>query len=95
MDYGLEPIYIVGGGTRNRLLSQFTADATGRRAVTGPAEATAVGNIMVQAMALGQVASLEEARAVVRNSFDVQTFEPASDRSGWEEAYAKLLANTV
>jgi rhamnulokinase len=87
----LDPIHIVGGGTRNRLLSQFTADATGRRVVTGPAEATAAGNVMVQAMALGHVASLDEARAVVRDSFDVQTFEPTGDRSGWEEAYAKLL----
>jgi rhamnulokinase len=88
----LDPIHIVGGGTRNRLLSQFTADATGRQVMTGPAEATAAGNVMAQAMALGHVASLQEARAVVRASFDVRTFEPASDRSGWEEAYTRLLA---
>jgi rhamnulokinase len=87
----LDPIHIVGGGTRNRLLSQFTADATGRRVVTGPAEATAAGNVVVQAMALGHVASLDEGRALVRASFDVATFEPG-DRSGWEEAYARLLA---
>jgi rhamnulokinase len=87
----LDPIHIVGGGTRNRLLSQFTADATGRRVVTGPAEATAAGNVVVQAMALGHVASLDEGRALVRDSFDVATFEPG-DRSGWEEAYARLLA---
>jgi rhamnulokinase len=76
LGYRLDPIHIVGGGTRNRLLSQFTADATGRRVVT---------------MALGHVTSLDEGRAVVRNSFDVATFEPG-DRSGWEEAYARLLA---
>jgi rhamnulokinase len=87
----LDPIHIVGGGTQNRLLSQFTADATGRRVVTGPVEATAAGNVIVQAMALGHVASLDEGRAVVRNSFDVLTFEPG-DRSGWEEAYARLSA---
>ena len=87
----LDPIHIVGGGTQNRLLSQFTADATGRRVVTGPVEATAAGNVVVQAMALGHVASLDEGRAVVRNSFDVLTFEPGA-RSGWEEAYARLLA---
>jgi rhamnulokinase len=91
LGYRLDPIHIVGGGTRNRLLSQFTADATGRRVVTGPAEATAAGNVVVQAMALGHVTSLDEGRAVVRNSFDVATFEPG-DRSGWEEAYARLLA---
>ena len=49
----LEPIHIVGGGTQNRLLSQFTADATGRAVVTGPVEATATGNVLMQAMALG------------------------------------------
>jgi rhamnulokinase len=87
----LDPIHIVGGGTRNRLLSQFTADATGRRVVTGPAEATAAGNVVVQAMALGHVASLDEGRALVRASFDVATFEPG-DHFGWEEAYARLLA---
>jgi len=91
LGYRLDPIHIVGGGTRNRLLSQFTADATGRRVVTGPAEATAAGNAIMQAMALGHVASLDEARAVMRDSFDVQTFEPG-DRSGWEEAYVRLLA---
>jgi rhamnulokinase len=90
LGHRLAPIHIVGGGTRNRLLSQFTADATGRRVVTGPAEATAAGNVVVQAMALGHIASLDEARAVVRNSFDALNYEPG-DRSGWEEAYAKLL----
>jgi len=82
----LEPIYIVGGGTRNRLLNQFTADATGRRVVAGPIEATAIGNVIAQAMALGHIASLEEGRQVVRNSFDIETYEPAGG-AGWEEAY--------
>ena len=87
----LNPIHIVGGGTQNQLLSQFTADATGRRVVTGPIEATAAGNVIMQAMALGHFASLDEGRAVVRNSFDLLTYEPG-DRSGWKEAYARLLA---
>jgi len=86
----LEPVHIVGGGTQNRLLSQFAADAIGRRVVAGPIEATATGNIILQAMALGHIASLEEGREVVRNSFDVTTFEPVS-QAGWDEAYARLL----
>ena len=87
----LEPIHIVGGGTQNRLLSQFTADAIGRTVITGPVEATATGNIIMQAIALGHIATLEEGREVVRNSFDVITYEPA-DRSGWDDAYARLLS---
>jgi rhamnulokinase len=86
----LEPLYIVGGGTQNRLLSQFTADAIGRQVITGPIEATATGNIIMQAMALGHLASLEEGRKVVRDSFDVTTYEPVS-QAGWDDAYANLL----
>jgi len=85
----LKPLHIVGGGTKNRLLSQLTADAIGRRVVTGPVEATATGNVLMQAMALGHIGSLAEARQVVRNSFDLLTFEPV-DRSGWDEAYGRF-----
>jgi rhamnulokinase len=87
----LEPLHIVGGGTQNRLLSQFTASATGRRVVTGPIEAAASGNILMQMMALGHIGSLEEGRQVVRNSFELLTHEPGS-RAGWDEAYARLRA---
>ena len=89
----LEPIHIVGGGTQNRLLNQFAADATGRRVITGPIEATATGNVITQAMALGHIASLEEGRRVVRNSFDVATYVPTGG-SEWDEAYGRLLAVT-
>jgi len=87
----LKPVHIVGGGIQNRLLSQFTADAIGRPVITGPIEATATGNIIVQAMGLGHIASLEEGRRVVRNSFDVVSYEPAGG-SEWDEAYTRLLA---
>ena len=87
----LEPIHIVGGGTQNRLLNQFAADATGRQVIAGPIEATAAGNVITQAMALGHIASLEEGRRIVRNSFDVATYEPASGAE-WEQAYTRLLA---
>lgn len=74
----LEVIHIVGGGSRNRLLNQLTADVTGRRVIAGPAEATAAGNALTQAMGTGDVGSLEELRAIVRQSFEVEEFRPAS-----------------
>ena len=86
----LEPLHIIGGGTQNQLLSQFTADAIGRRVITGPVEATSAGNVLMQAMALGEIASLLEGRQVIRNSFDVLTFEPGR-QTGWDDAYACFL----
>jgi len=86
----LEPVHIVGGGTQNRLLSQFTADAIGRRVITGPVEATAAGNVLMQMMALGHIASLAEGREVIRNSFDMTAYEPTG-QTGWDDAYARLL----
>jgi rhamnulokinase len=86
----LEPIYIIGGGTQNRLLNQLTANATNRQVVTGPTEATAIGNVLVQMMALEDVASLAEARQVVRTSFDTEVYEPAGG-SEWAEAYGRFL----
>ena len=86
----LEPIHIVGGGVQNRLLNQFVADATGQRVAAGPIEATAAGNVIMQAITLGHIASLEEGRQVVRNSFDVVTYEPVSGPK-WDEAYTRFL----
>ena len=83
-------VHVVGGGSRNRALCQFTADATGRPVVAGPGEATAAGNVIVQAMALGHLASLEEGRALVRRSFELTVHEP-SDRAAWDEAYDRFL----
>jgi len=86
----LDPIHIIGGGTKNRLLNQFTADCTGRTVITGPLEATAIGNVLMQAIALGHLDTLDDARAVVRASFITETYHPAG-KDGWDEAYAKLL----
>jgi rhamnulokinase len=83
-------IRIVGGGARNRLLNQFTADATGRTVVAGPAEATALGNIAMQMLATGAVTSLSEARAIIESSFPVERFEPASS-DAWDAQYARFL----
>ena len=86
----LDPIHIIGGGTKNRLLNQFTADCTGRTVVIGPVEATAIGNVLMQAIGLGHLESLSEARAVVRTSFEVEEYQPGQ-HDDWDEAYSKLL----
>ncbi len=86
----LETIHIVGGGTKNRQLCQAAADACGRRVVVGPIEATAIGNLMMQAVAAGDVASIAEAREVIRRSFPVDEYEPRNT-AAWDEAYAKFL----
>jgi rhamnulokinase len=84
----LEVIHIVGGGSRNQVLNQFVADSTGRRVIAGPSEATAIGNIMVQAMAAGAVRDLAEVREVVRQSFPLVVIEPRAE-SDWMAAYAR------
>ena len=89
----LSPLHIIGGGTKNRLLNQFTADCIGQPVITGPVEATAIGNLLMQAITLGHLSNLGEARSVVRNSFDVETFQPGNS-AGWDEAYQKLLKLT-
>jgi rhamnulokinase len=86
----IETIHIVGGGTKNRQLCQFAADSCGRRVVTGPVEATAIGNLMMQAVAAGDVASIAEAREVIRRSFPVEEFEP-QNTAAWDEAYPRFL----
>ena len=72
----LERIHIVGGGSRNRLLNQLAANATGRTVIAGPSEATAAGNVLVQAIGAGAVSGVAEARAIVRRSFPLETYEP-------------------
>ncbi|MDX1520301.1 MAG: rhamnulokinase family protein, partial [Anaerolineae bacterium] len=86
----VEVVHIVGGGSQNRLLNQFTANATGRPVVAGPIEATAIGNVLMQMLALGQISSLSEGRDLVRRSFPVETYEP-QDGAAWEEAYQRYL----
>ena len=71
-----EKLHIVGGGSRNALLNQLTADAVNIEVVAGPTEATASGNVLVQSIAAGEVAGLAEARQIVRNSFDTESFKP-------------------
>jgi rhamnulokinase len=86
----IETIHIVGGGTQNRLLCQAGADASGRRVVAGPIEATAIGNVMMQAVATGDVGSIAEAREVIRRSFEVEEYEP-KNTAAWDEAFERFL----
>jgi len=82
-------IQIVGGGSRNRLLNQFTADATGRTVIAGPVEATALGNIAMQMLATGAVSNLAEARGIIEHSFPAERFAPcAADR--WDAQYPRF-----
>ena len=85
----IRTIHVVGGGSKNALLCQFTADACGRPVLAGPAEATAIGNILMQAVGRGQLGSIAELRAVVAHSFPVKVYEPR-DTAAWGEAMAKF-----
>jgi rhamnulokinase len=85
---GIDVLHLVGGGIQNELLCQFTADATGRKVIAGPIEATASGNILMQAKATGQLKSIDEARQVVRNSFDLKEYQP-QNTALWEKQYHK------
>ena len=86
-------LHIVGGGTQNKVLCQFTADAAATPVVAGPIEATAIGNIMVQAIAGGAINSIADAREIIRRSFDAAIYEP-QDSARWDEAYGRFLAIT-
>jgi len=85
----IKTVHIVGGGTQNKVLCQMTADACNRPVVAGPVEATAIGNIAVQAIASGELGSLADARSVVRASFEVESYEP-QDPEPWDEAFARF-----
>jgi rhamnulokinase len=86
----LETIHVVGGGSQNTLLCQLTADCCNRAVVAGPVEATAIGNVLMQAVGLGVLGSLSEAREVVRRSFEVVTYQPREPQR-WEEPYQRFL----
>jgi len=80
----IDQIHIIGGGSKNRLLNQWTADATGRRVFAGPAEATALGNLAIQILATGEATSLQQVRAIVDRSFPTEVFEPL-ETDKWEQ----------
>lgn len=82
----LSVLHMVGGGIRNELLCQWTANACGRPVIAGPIEASSLGNILVQLMASGEVASLTEGRALIARSVRLKTYEP-QERQRWDDAY--------
>ncbi len=86
----IDRLNIVGGGTKNKLMNQLAADATGRTVVAGPVESACVGNLLMQAAALGELAGVEDARAVVRASFTTEIYESRRTQE-WEDAYGRLL----
>jgi len=83
-------IHIIGGGTKNKLLCRMAAEATGLPVFAGPAEATGIGNILVQAVSIGHLDSIGAAREVVRGSFDLEKYEP-ENTPAWNSAYEKFL----
>lgn len=86
----IDRLYIVGGGIQNKLLNQMAADCIGIPVITGPIEGACVGNLLVQAQALNELASLNEIREVVSNSFEMNIYEPHKTEQ-WDEAYGKFL----
>ena len=89
----IDTLHIVGGGSNNNLLNQMTANAIGRNVVAGPGEATVIGNLLVQAMALGELSGLSDIREVVRASFETKEFIPC-DCERWDDAYGRFLNAT-
>ena len=83
-------LHVVGGGTRNAILMQFTANAIGRPVWSGPAEATTVGNLLAQLIAQGRITSVAEGRQLVRDSFALAMFEP-QQTDAWDAAYDRFL----
>ena len=89
--FPIERLHVIGGGSQNKLLNQMTANSIGIPVVAGPSEATAIGNVMMQAKGIGVVSSLNEMREVIRNSVTPEIFAP-QDTTLWEEAYKKYIS---
>jgi sugar (pentulose or hexulose) kinase len=87
-------LHVVGGGGKDKLLNQFTANATGRPVFAGPTECTAIGNILIQSLALGHLKSHAELRSVVRNSFPLVSYQPENE-SSFAEARKRFAALPV
>jgi rhamnulokinase len=86
-------LHIIGGGSLNKYLNQFTANSTGATVLAGPQEGTAIGNIMLQAKAAGQVKDIWEMRQIIANSLELVKYEP-QDKAAWDAAFDKYLRIT-
>lgn len=89
LDKRFETAHIIGGGTQNQLLCQFTADATAKAVTTGPIEATTLGNVVMQMLALGHIDSLAQGREIIRQSVELKRYEPR-ERAAWQDAYGRF-----
>jgi rhamnulokinase len=89
-DFDVDVLHIIGGGSLNKYLNQFTANATGTTVLAGPQECTAIGNIMLQAKAAGVMRDIWEMRRVIANSTNLVKYEP-QDQETWNQAYNKYL----
>jgi len=87
----IQSLNIVGGGSKNALLNRFTAEAIKRPVIAGPSEGTVIGNLLMQAVALGEIDDIWALRRVVEASFPTETFAPETDGAAWDEAYEKYL----
>ena len=94
MGQEINAMHIIGGGSRNALLNQFIANIMKVPVITGPAEATTVGNMLVQMISLGLLSSVNDARELVQRSFSIQTYLP-EDSACWEDAYQRFLRVTA
>ncbi len=92
--FPIEKLHVIGGGSKNPLLNQWTANALGLPVIAGPSEATAIGNIMIQAMAAGEVDSLQEMRRIIRDSVQLEEFVP-DNINEWEVAYEKFVKISI
>ncbi len=88
--FQIEKLHVIGGGSQNKLLNQLTADSIGMPVVAGPSEATAIGNVMLQAKGIGLVHSLQEMRSLIRDSVELEIFYP-QDTESWNKAYERFL----
>ena len=88
--FRLDVLHVIGGGSLNKYLTQFTANSTGATVLAGPQEGTAIGNIMLQAKAAGLVSDIWEMRRIIANSLELVRYEP-QDKEAWDEAYERYL----
>ena len=88
--YPIENLHIIGGGSQNNLLNRYTANAIGKPVIAGPSEATAMGNVLMQAKAANHITGVEHVRKVVRNSVQLETFLP-ENKDVWETQYNNYL----
>ena len=93
-DFDINVLHVIGGGSLNKYLTQFTADACDVEVLAGPQECTAIGNIMLQAKASGDVADIWQMRAIIANSVEMVPYHPSCDKAAWDAAYEKYLTIT-